>query len=49
MIELFTQKANEDSPESQRQLFEQYRMYVDLADKISQRRTVANGVSRKTG
>jgi hypothetical protein len=28
--------------EYQRQLFEQYKMYVDLADKISQRRSSAN-------
>ena len=30
------------APEYQRQFFEQYKMYVDMADRISQRRSTAN-------
>ena len=41
-MSLFTPNLSEDSPEYHKQLFEQYKIYVDLADRISQRRSNAN-------
>lgn len=40
-VSLFTEKA-ENHTEYDRQMFEQYKLYVELADRISQRRTNAN-------
>jgi len=42
MSNLFNQKEDNDTAEYKKQLFEQYKLYVDLADRISQRRSTAN-------
>ena len=39
---LFNAKDEKDFTEYNRQLFEQYKIYVDLSDKISQRRVTVN-------
>ena len=40
---LFSEEDNiKSSSEYQRHLFEQYKMYVELTDRISQRRSIAN-------
>ena len=40
-VDLFNEKR-EDDAEYDKRLFEQYKMYVELADRISQRRSIAN-------
>ena len=35
MPDLFSQREDMTSAEYQKQLFEQYKIYIDLADKIS--------------
>jgi len=39
---LLNSESNNHSPEYQRQLLEQYKTYIELADRISQRRATAN-------
>ena len=41
MSSLFSANICKDSAEYQRQLFEQYKMYVELADRVSQRRSAS--------
>ena len=39
---LFNVKTKDDDNEYNKKLFEQYKLYVELTDRISQRRSIAN-------